>query len=570
MGSTLAGWLQVGLLVAALAACYVPLGNYIAKIFGGPGGSSPQDGSSTADRHWRVELAIFKATGIDPDVDQTWGQYLRSMLAFSAVSVLFLYGMQRLQHYLLQFVGPHMAPVPPDTAWNTAVSFTTNTNWQNYAGESTMTYIVQMSGLAVQNFLSAAVGLVVAIAMIRGFVRSRTGTLGNFWADLTHAVIRLLLPLSVLGAIVLIAGGVIDNFANYHTFTTLSGAHQTIAGGPVASQEVIKDMGNNGGGFFNANSAHPFENPNPFTNWFEIFLLLLIPFSLPRTFGKMVKDNRQGYALVAIMAIIWSASVAGLSFFEAHTGTGGTATIAAGHAMEGVETRFGTPGCSVFAASTTLTSTGAVNCFHDSLTPFGGGITIFNMALGEIAPGGIGAGLYGLLILAIVTVFVAGLMVGRTPEYIGKKIRPTEMRYAALYFLTLPVLILTAGGLSIGTKVGQTPIFNPGPHGLSEVVYAFVSMANNNGSAFAGLGTAATWYQVSGGIVMLLGRFAPEIFALGLAGSLARQQPVPASAGTLDTRTPLFVGMVVGVILILVGLTYFPALALGPFAEGLH
>jgi K+-transporting ATPase ATPase A chain len=414
------------------------------------------------------------------------------------------------------------------------------------------------------------VGLVVAIAMIRGFVRSRTGTLGNFWADLTHAVVRLLLPLAVLGAIILMAGGLIDNFSAYHTVTTLSGAHQTIVGGPVASQEVIKDLGNNGGGFFNANSAHPFENPNPFTNIFEIFLLLLIPFSLPRTFGKMVKDNRQGYALVAIMAIIWFASVAGLSFFEAHTGTGGTATVAAGHAMEGVETRFGTPACSVFAASTTLTSTGSVNCFHDSLTPFGGGITIFNMALGEIAPGGIGAGMYGILVLAIVTVFVAGLMVGRTPEYIGKKIRPTEMKYAALYFLTLPVVILTAAGLSIGTHQGQGAIFNPGPHGLSEVVYAFVSMANNNGSAFAGLGSAATWYQVIGGMVMLIGRFAPEIFALGLAGSLARQQPVPASAGTLDTRTPLFVGLVVGVILILVGLTYFPALALGPFAEGLH
>jgi len=406
--------------------------------------------------------------------------------------------------------------------------------------------------------------------MIRGFVRSRTGTLGNFLADVTHAVVRLLLPLSVIGAIVLMAGGVIDNFTSYHTITTLSGAHQTMVGGPVASQEVIKEMGNNGGGFFNANSAHPFESPNPFTNLFEIFLLLLIPFSLPRTFGKMVKDNKQGYAILAIMAIIWIAAVGGISFFEAHTATGGAATIAAGHAAEGTEVRFGTPACSVFAASTTVTSTGAVNCFHDSLTPFGGGIALFDITLGEIAPGGIGAGMYGILVLAIVTVFVAGLMVGRTPEYIGKKIRPTEMKYAALYFLTLPVLILTFAALSIGTKQGQTPIFNPGPHGLTEVMYAFTSMANNNGSAFAGLGTAAKWYQVTGGITMLLGRFAPEIFALGLAGSLARQAPVPASAGTLDTRTPLFVGMVVGVVLILVGLTYFPALALGPFAEGLH
>ncbi|HEX7269245.1 MAG TPA: potassium-transporting ATPase subunit KdpA [Streptosporangiaceae bacterium] len=557
MNSALAGWLQVALLVAALAACYIPLGNYIAKIF-------------TTDKHWRVERGIFKLTGIDPTVDQTWGSYLRSMLAFSAVSVLFLYGMQRLQHYLLQFVGPHMANVQPDTAWNTAVSFTTNTNWQNYSGESTMTYIVQMSGLAVQNFLSAAVGLVVAIAMIRGFVRSRTGTLGNFWVDLTHATVRLLIPLSIIGALILMASGVIDNFSSYHTVTTLSGAHQTIVGGPVTSQEVIKEMGNNGGGFFNANSAHPFESPNPFTSWFEIFLILLIPFSLPRTFGKMVGDNKQGYALLAVMAIIWLAAVGGISFFEAHLGTAGAAPQLAHGAYEGVETRFGTPGCSVFAASTTTTSTGAVNCFHDSLTPFGGGIALFDMALGEIVPGGIGAGMYGILILAIVTVFVAGLMVGRTPEYIGKKIRPTEMKYAALYFLTLPVVILTAAGLSIGTHIGQAPIFNPGPHGLTEVMYAFTSMANNNGSAFAGLGTAATWYQTLGGVVMLLGRFAPEIFALGLAGSLARQSPVPASAGTLDTRTPLFVGMVVGVVLILVGLTYFPALALGPFAEGLH
>ena len=557
MSSTLAGWLQVGLLVAALAACYIPLGNYIAKIF-------------TTDKHWRVERGIFKLTGIDPNVDQTWGAYLRSMLAFSAVSVLFLYGLQRLQHYLLQFVGPHMANVPAPTAWNTAVSFTTNTNWQNYSGESTMTYLVQMSGLAVQNFMSAAVGLVVAIAMIRGFVRSRTGTLGNFWADVTHAVVRLLIPLSIVGGLILIAGGAIDNFTNYHTVTTLSGAHQTLVGGPFGSQEVIKDMGNNGGGMFNANSAHPYENPNPFTNLFEIFLLLLIPFATPRAFGKMVKDNRQGYALVAIMVIIWLAAVGGISFFEAHLGTAGAAPQLAHGAMEGKNVVFGTPGSSLFAASTTVTSTGAVNSFHDSFTPFGGGIALFDIALGEIAPGGIGAGMYGLLVLAIVTVFVAGLMVGRTPEYIGKKIRPTEMKYAALYFLTLPVVILTAAGLSIGTHIGQKAIFNPGPHGLTEVMYAFASMANNNGSAFAGLGTAATWYQVSGGIVMLLGRFAPEIFALGLAGSLARQSPVPASAGTLDTRTPLFVGMVVGVILILVGLTYFPALALGPFAEGLH
>ncbi len=566
MNSALAGWLQIALLVAALAACYVPVGNYMARIFGGSGGSPPRDSSSTTNKHWRVERGIYRVIGINPEADQKWSAYLRSMLAFSLVSVLFLYGLERLQHYLLLSLG--MANVPPALAWNTAASFVTNTNWQNYSGESTMGYLVQMSGLAVQNFLSAGVGIVVAIAMIRGFIRSRTDKLGNFWVDLTRITVRYLIPLSILGGIVLMASGVIDNFANYHTISTLAHGHQTIVGGPVASQEVIKDAGNNGGGFFNANSAHPFESPNPFTNWFEIFLLLLTAFALTRTFGKMVKDNRQGYALLAVMVVIWLAAVGGISFFEAQHA--GIAPQLAHGAMEGKNVAFGTPGSSLFAASTTVTSTGSVNSFHDSFTPFGGGIALFDIALGEIAPGGVGAGIYGILVLAMVTVFVAGLMVGRTPEYLGKKIRPAEMKYAALYFLTLPVVVLTAAGLSIGLKTPQASILNPGPHGLTEIVYAFASMANNNGSAFAGLTTNTPWYNTAGGIVMLIGRFAPEIFALGLAGSLARQSPVPASAGTLDTRTPLFVGMLVGVILILVGLTYFPALALGPFAEGLH
>jgi potassium-transporting ATPase potassium-binding subunit len=555
MSSTAAGWLQFLLLFAALAACYVPLGNYIARVF-------------TSDKDLAVERGFYKLIGIDRTADQKWSTYLRSMLAFSFVSVLFVYAIQRLQHYLP--LSEHMPAVTPDLAWNTAASFVTNSNWQNYAGEATMGYLTQVSALMVQQFMSAAVGIVVAIAMIRGFMRSHTDKLGNFWVDVTRCVIRLLLPLAIVVGLALIAGGAIENLHAYQTVTTLSGAHQTIPGGLVGSQESIKDLGNNGGGWFNTNAAHPFENPNPFTNWLIIFSLLLVPFATPRAFGKMVKDNRQGYALVAVMVIIWAAAVGGLSFFEAHTGLGGTATVLAHHAAEGTEVRFGTPGCSLFAASTTVTSTGSVNCFHDSLTPFGGGIALFDIALGEIAPGGVGAGMYGILVLAIVTVFVAGLMVGRTPEYIGKKIRPVEMKYAALYFLTLPVIILTAAGLSIGTPIGQRAIFNPGPHGLTEIVYAFASMANNNGSAFAGLASGQAWYQVMGGFVMLFGRFMPEIFALGLAGSLARQQPVPASAGTLDTRTPLFVGMLVGVVLILVGLTYFPALALGPFAEGLH
>jgi K+-transporting ATPase ATPase A chain len=555
MSSTAAGWLQVVLLVAALAACYVPLGNYIAHIF-------------TTDKNWRVENRLYKLCGVDPNADMRWSVYVRSMLAFSLVSILFLYGLERLQHYLLSFVGQPMPNVPADIAWNTAVSFVTNTNWQNYSGESTMTYLVQMGGLAVQNFMSAAVGIVVAIAMIRGFTRSKTDRLGNFWVDLVRCTMRLLLPLSVVGGLILVAGGVVDNFVAYHTVNTLSHAHQTMVGGPFASQEIIKDMGNNGGGPFNANSSHPFENPNPFTNWLEIFALLVIPFATPRAFGKMVGDHKQGYVLVAVMAAIWLAAVGGISFFEMQHA--GAAYQIAGGASEGTEVRFGTPGCSLFSASTTVTSTGAINCWHDSLTPFGGGIALFDIALGEIAPGGVGAGMYGILVLAIVTVFVAGLMVGRTPEYIGKKIRPIEMKYAALYFLSLPVIVLTAAGLSLATRFGTNAILNPGPHGLTEIMYAFASEANNNGSAFAGLGTNTGWYNTLGGIAMLLGRFAPEIFALGLAGSLARQSPVPASAGTLDTRTPLFATLLVSVILILVGLTYFPALALGPFAEGLH
>jgi potassium-transporting ATPase potassium-binding subunit len=553
MSPALAGFLQVGLLILALALCWKPLGDYMARIF-------------TTDRHWAVERRLYRVMGIDPAADQKWGAYLRSMLAFSAVSVLLLYGLMRLQHFLFLSLG--MAGVPPALAWNTASSFTTNTNWQNYSGESTLGYLVQMSGLTVQNFLSAAVGIVIAIALIRGFIRSKTGTLGNFWVDLTRITLRYLLPLAVIGGLALAAGGVVDNFTSPHTISTLAHGHQTMVGGPVASQEVIKEMGNNGGGFFNANSSHPFENPNAFTNIFEIFLILVTPFALTRTFGTMVKDKRQGYALLAVMVVIWLASAAGVTFFEAQHA--GHAAQLAGAAMEGKEVRYGIPGSSLFAASTTVTSTGAVNSFHDSFTPFGGGILLFNMMMGEVVPGGVGAGMYGILVLAIITVFVGGLMVGRTPEYLGKKIRPAEMKYAALYILTTPALVLLFAALSLALKTPRASILNPGPHGLTEVMYAFTSMANNNGSAFAGLTTNTDWYNTTGGIAMLLGRFAPMIFALALAGSLARQQIVPASAGTMPTHKPLFVGMVVGVILIIVGLTFFPALALGPFAEGLH
>jgi potassium-transporting ATPase potassium-binding subunit len=553
MNSSLAGILQIVLLVLALAIFYRPLGDYIARIF-------------TSEKHSRVELGLYRVIGIDPEADQKWGTYARSLLAFSFVSVLLVYLIERIQHWLPYSNG--LANVNPVTAWNTAASFVTNTNWQNYSGESTMGYVTQMGALAVQNFLSAGVGIVVAIALIRGFTRNKTDRLGNFWVDLTRVTIRLMIPFSIIGGIILMSTGVIDNFNLTSAIHTLSGGMQTMVGGPVASQEVIKELGNNGGGFFNANSAHPFENPNGFSDWFEIFLLLVIPFSLCRTFGKMVKDNRQGYLLVAVMVSIWLVAVGGISFFEwQHAGT---ALQQAGGAMEGKEVRFGVPGSSLFGASTTTTSTGAVNSFHDSFTAFGGGILLFDIMLGEVVPGGVGAGLYGMLMLAVVTVFIGGLMVGRTPEYIGKKIRPSEMKYAALYILATPSAALIGAGLSLGFSVPRRAIFNAGPHGLTEVVYAFASMANNNGSAFAGLGTAQTWYQVSGGIVMLIARFAPEIFVLALAGQLARQQPVPASLGTLETHKPLFAGMLIGVIIILVGLTYFPALALGPFAEGLH
>jgi len=553
MTSSLAGILQIVALVVALAFCYKPLGDYIARVF-------------TSDKHLRAESAFYRAMGIDPDADQRWGTYARSMLAFSAVSVLFLYLLERVQHWLPYSNG--MANVSPALAWNTAASFVTNTNWQNYSGESTMGYVVQMAGLAVQNFASAAVGIVVVIALIRGFMRKRTDRLGNFWVDMTRIIIRLLIPVSVIGGIILMATGVIDNFNLTHTITTLAGNQQTMVGGPVASQEVIKELGNNGGGFFNANSAHPFENPNPFSNWFEIFLLLVIPFALPRTFGRMVGDNRQGYLLAGVMALIWLVSVGGISYFEMQHA--GTALQAAHGAMEGKEVGFGIPGSSLFAGSTTVTSTGAVNSFHDSFTALGSGVILFNMMLGEVVPGGVGSGLYGMLMLAVLTVFIGGLMVGRTPEYLGKKIRPREMKLAALYILATPGAALIGAAISLGFPGPRHSILNAGPHGLTEIVYAFTSMANNNGSAFAGLTTNTTWYNIAGGVVMLIARFVPMIFVLALGGALARQQPVPASLGTLETHKPLFAGLLIGVIIILVGLTYFPALALGPFAEGLH
>jgi potassium-transporting ATPase potassium-binding subunit len=552
MSDTTAGLLQVGLLIAALAACYRPLGAYMARAY-------------TSEHDSRVELVLYRIMGVDPKADQRWPVYARSLLAFSAVSLLFLYGLLRLQSHLPWSLG--FPGVPPALSFNTAASFLTNTNWQSYSGESTMGHLAQMAGLAVQNFASAAVGMAVAVALIRGFIRSRTDRIGNFWVDLIRGCLRILLPLAVVGAIALIAAGAVQNFSSGTAATTLAGIHQSITGGPVASQEAIKELGTNGGGFYNANSAHPFENPNPFSNFLEIFFLLLIPVALTRTFGLMVKDKRQGYAILATMASLWGLILAGVWSLEAaHPGT---ALKLAGAAMEGKETRFGVAASSLFATSTTGTSTGAVDAFHSSFTALGGGLLIFNMGLGEVAPGGTGSGIYGILVVAIVAVFIAGLMVGRTPEYLHKKITGREIKLVSLYILTTPVLVLAGTGLAMGLSTAKASILNPGPHGLSEVLYAFMSAANNNGSAFAGLSANTGFYNVGLGLVMLGGRLIPIVLALGLAGSLARQRSVPDTAGTLPTHTALFVLLLAGVIIIVAGLTYFPALALGPLAEGL-
>ncbi|MFI9330224.1 potassium-transporting ATPase subunit KdpA [Kitasatospora sp. NPDC052868] len=552
MSSTVAGWLQFLALVAALVLCYRPLGDYIAHLL-------------TSKKHLRAERGLYKVIGVDGDADQRWPVYLRSVLAFSAVSVLFLYGLIRVQQWLPLGLG--VEQMPGHQAWNTAISFVANTNWQSYSGESAMGHLVQMAGLAVQNFVSAAVGIAIVAALIRGFTRNRTDRVGNFWVDLTRISLRLLLPVSVVFALVLLANGVVQNLHGFHEVATLGGGTQSVPGGPVASQEVIKELGTNGGGFYNANSAHPFENPTGFTNLLEIFLILLIPFALPRAFGRMVGDNRQGYAIVAVMGLFWVASVALITFFEAQHD--GSAMQAAGGAMEGKEQRFGIAASGLFAASTTLTSTGAVNSFHDSYSPFGGGLTMFNMMLGEIAPGGTGSGLYGMLVLAIVAVFVAGLMVGRTPEYLGKKLGGREMKFASLYILTTPTIVLIGTGVAMALPGERAGMLNSGAHGFSEVLYAFTSASNNNGSAFAGITVNTDWYDTALGLAMVFGRFLPMVFVLALAGALAQQQPVPATPGTLPTHKPLFVGLLSGVVLIVVGLTYFPALALGPIAEGL-
>ncbi len=550
--SVTAVWLfvaQVATLVLVLAVAYRPLGDYMARVY-------------TSDRDLAVERGVYRLIGVDARSGQTWPAYLRGVLAFSVVGILIVYGLQRLQQVLPYSLG--MPAVPEGTAFNTAISFVTNTNWQSYSPDATLGYTVQFAGLAVQNFVSAAVGMAVAVALVRGFAWRASGTIGNFWVDLLRGTVRILLPLSVIAAIVLIAGGAVQNLNGFDHVTTLTGAAQSIPGGPVASQEAIKLLGTNGGGFYNANSAHPFENPTAWTNLVEVLLMLLIPFALPRTFGTMVGDKRQGYAILATMSALFLVSLVAMTLFEASAGT-----------MEGKETAFGVLGSTLFDTTSTTTSTGAVNSMLDSYSPLAGMMAMINMMLGEIVPGGVGSGLYGILVIAVIAVFVAGLMVGRTPEYLGKKLGPREIKLASLYILTTPTLVLIGTGLSfaipvVRADIEKTSILNPGLHGFSEVLYAFTSAANNNGSAFAGLTAATPWLNTALGVAMFLGRFLPIVFVLALAGSLAQQGKVPATVGTLPTHRPQFVGLMVGTIVLVSALTYFPVLALGPLAEGLQ
>jgi len=551
------GVLQGATLIAVLVLLYRPLGDHMARVY-------------SSVRDLRIERGIYHLIGVDPASEQTWRAYARSVLAFSLVGFLLVYGLQRLQAFLPESLG--LPAVPEGLAFNTAASFVANTNWQSYSPEQTVGYVVQLAGLTVQNFVSAAVGLTIAIALIRGLARRGASTIGNFWVDLIRGLGRLLLPIAVIGAVALIAGGVVQNFDGFTEVQTVTGGTQTIPGGPAASQEVIKLLGTNGGGFFNANSSHPFENPTAWTNLLQIVLILAIPFSLPRAFGRMVGDHRQGYAIATVMATIFLVSTLSLSALE--LSGHGTAPELAGAAMEGKEQRFGILGSTLFGSASTLTSTGAVNSMHDSYTALGGMMPMLNMMLGEVAPGGVGSGLYGMLVLAIIAVFVGGLLIGRTPEYLGKRIGPREMKLASLYILVVPALVLGGTALSfavpgVRSDVESTSILNPGVHGMSEVLYAFTSAANNNGSAFAGLTADTPWFNTALGVAMLLGRFIPIVLVLALAGSLAAQERIPATAGTLPTHRPQFVGLLLAVTVIVTALTYFPVLTLGPLAEGL-
>jgi len=558
---TIVGWAQIALVLAAVLAAAVPLGAYIAHVLAG-------ERTIFSRVLIPVERAFYKLSGVDPAREQSWLVYATAMLAFSLVGFLSLYALQRLQN-VLPLNPQGFDPVPADLAFNTSMSFITNTNWQNYSGETTMSHLVQMLGLTVHNFVSAATGLAMAFALVRGFARAESPTVGNFWVDLTRATLYVLLPLAIIVALALVALGTPQTLAGSVEATTLEGAKQIISIGPVASQEAIKELGTNGGGFFNANSAHPYESPNAFTNMLEIWAILVVPFASVFAFGRTVFDFRQGRAIAIAMSIVLVTGI-GVAYWAEANGNPLLTAIGvdpAGGNMEGKEVRFGTAMSAFFAAATTGTSTGAVNAMHDSFTPLGGLVPLFNMLLGCISPGGVGAGLYGFLVLAVVAVFVAGLMVGRTPEYLGKKIETREMKLAMLAVLIYPITVLGFSAASVMVKSALDSLVNAGPHGLTEILYAFASTNANNGSAFAGLSGNTPWFNTTLGLAMFLGRFAYVIPVLALAGSFAKKKKAPASAGTFPTDGPLFVGLLLGVIVILYLLQYFPALALGPVVE---
>jgi K+-transporting ATPase ATPase A chain len=545
------------------------LGAYMARIYAG--------GPAPADRVFLpVERWIYRVMRVDPDREQRWTTYTMALLAFSLVSFVVLYALLRTQS-VLPLNPEDLTAVPPALSFNTAVSFMTNTNWQNYGGEATMSYLSQMVGLAVQNFVSAAAGMAVAVALIRGLSRRGSSTIGNFWVDLTRTTTRILLPLSFVVAIALVAAGAIQNFSGYHEATTIEGAAQVIPGGPLASQVAIKQLGTNGGGFLNVNSIHPFENPNGLSNFLATWAILAIPLAFPYAYGRLVKDRKQGWAIFGAMFTIWLAMVVLAMGFEAvgnprltDLGVDQAATATQpGGSFEGKDVRIGTGACAIWAASTTGTSNGSVNCQHDSMTPLGGGVAITHMLFGEVSPGGVGVGINGLLILALLSVFIAGLMVGRTPEYLGKKIQAPEVKLVVLYILAMPLVVLAFAAISVVMDTALGSRLNPDAHGFSEILYLFTSQGNNNGSAFGGITGNTQWYNTTGGLAMLVGRFFLIIPTLAIAGSLGRKRPVPVTAGTFPTGTPLFAGLVVGVTVIVAGLTFFPALALGPIVEQL-
>ncbi|MBK8175098.1 MAG: potassium-transporting ATPase subunit KdpA [Rhodospirillales bacterium] len=560
---TLVGWVQIALYVALILALTRPLGGYITLVVSG---RRPPLSWVLAP----IERVLYRAAGVQPSTEQHWLTYALAMLMFNLAGVVVLYALQRLQADLP--LNPQaMAAVPPDLALNTAISFVTNTNWQNYSGEATMSYLVQMAGLTVQNFLSAATGIALAIALVRGFAHQSATTIGNFWVDLTRITLYLLLPLSIVIALVLVSQGVPQNLDAFAQATTLEGTRQVIAQGPVASQVAIKMLGTNGGGFFNANAAHPYENPTALSNLVQMLAILAIGAALTNVFGRMVGNERQGWAILGAMLILFAAGVAITYWAEAQTSPALAALgvdASAGN-MEGKEVRFGIALSALFATITTAASCGAVNAMHDSFMPLGGMIPLINMQLGEVIVGGVGAGLYGMLLFAVLTVFIAGLMVGRTPEYLGKKIETREVKMAMLAILCLPLMMLVLTAVAVVLPAGTASILNAGPHGFSEVLYAFTSAAANNGSAFAALSGNTTFYNLALALAMFVGRFLVIIPMLAIAGALAAKRTLHASQGTFPTDGPLFVGLLIGVVLIVGGLTFFPALALGPVAEHL-